>query len=105
MVHTMVPMSIQLKTKFFDPPARLVNHMELCCAIGMACRQASLPCPEPEDGADLKDFTAKLPEAVFTAQNVNEKLKYLIKNYIYKAGETINEDSLATLKLGYETPL
>lgn len=105
MVHTMVPMSVKTKISLFDPPARLINHMELCCAIGMVCRQASLPCPEPKDGIDLKEFTKGLPEAVFTNPNVNPKLQRLIKDYIYKSGETVNEDSLITMKLGYENPV
>ena len=53
MVHTLVPMSGGIKIKNFETPARLINHMELSCAVGMACRQA-LPCPEGTAGTDLK---------------------------------------------------
>ena len=42
MVHTLVPMSVKIKIKNFETPARLINHMELSCAVGMACRQASV---------------------------------------------------------------
>ena len=36
MVHTLVPMSVKIKIKNFETPARLINHMELSCAVGMA---------------------------------------------------------------------
>ena len=54
MVHTLVPMSVKIKIQNFEAPARLINHMELSCAVGMACRQASLPCPEGAAGTDRK---------------------------------------------------
>ena len=54
MVHTLVPMSVKIKIKNFETPARLINHMELSCAVGMACRQASLPCPEGTVGTGGK---------------------------------------------------
>lgn len=104
MVHTMVPMSVKLKMNHFEPPARLINHAELCCAIGMACRQASLPCPEPENGMELKAFAEGLPAELFASPQVSPKLLSLIQNYIYKGKETVNEDSLVTLKLGYDGP-
>ena len=87
MVHTLVPMSVKIKIQNFEAPARLINHMELSCAVGMACRQASLPCPEGTAGTDLREFI---------------KLKVLIRDYIYKKGEILDDDSLVTLKLGYE---
>ena len=101
MVHTLVPMSVEIKMADFDPPARLINHMELSCAIGMACRQARLECPKAESGMDLKEFVKRIPPEVFDAPEVDEKLKFLIQNYIYKAGEKLDEDSLITLQLGY----
>ena len=86
MVHTLVPMSVKIKIKNFETPARLINHMELSCAVGMACRQASLPCPE----------------GIYSSSAVDEKLKVLIRDYIYKKGEVLDDDSLVTLRLGYE---
>ena len=100
MVHTLVPMSVKIKIQNFETPARLINHMELSCAVGMACRQASLPCPEGAAGTDLKEFIKSVPDTIFSA--VNEKLKVLIRDYIYKKGEILDDDSLVTLKLGYE---
>ena len=38
----------------------------------------------------------------FSSPAVNEKLKVLIRDYIYKKGEVLDDDSLITLKLGYE---
>ena len=43
MVHTLVPMSVKIKIKNFETPARLINHMELSCAVGMACREPGQP--------------------------------------------------------------
>ena len=99
MVHTLVPMSVKIKIKNFETPARLINHMELSCAVGMACRQASLPCPV---GTDLKEFVKSVPDTIYSSPAVDEKLKVLIRDYIYKKGEVLDDDSLVTLKLGYE---
>ncbi len=38
----------------------------------------------------------------FSSPAVDEKLKVLIRDYIYKKGEILDDDSLVTLKLGYE---
>ena len=102
MVHTLVPMSVKIKIKNFETPARLINHMELSCAVGMACRQASLPCPEGTAGTDLKEFVKSVPDTIYSSSAVDEKLKVLIRDYIYKKGEVLDDDSLVTLKLGYE---
>ena len=48
MVHTLVPMSVKIKIKNFETPARLINHMELSCAVGMACRARTWSAPDPE---------------------------------------------------------
>ena len=102
MVHTLVQMSVKIKIQNFETPARLINHMELFCAVGMACRQASLPCPEGAAGTDLREFIKSVPDTIFSSPAVNEKLKVLIRDYIYKKGEILDDDSLVTLKLGYE---
>ena len=102
MVHTLVPMSVKIKIKNFETPARLINHMELSCAVGIACRQASLPCPEGTAGTDLKEFVKSVPDTIYSSPAVDEKLKVLIRDYIYKKGEVLDDDSLVTLKLGYE---
>lgn len=102
MVHTLVPMSVKIKIKNFETPARLINHMELSCAVGMACREASLPCPAGTAGMGLKEFVKSVPDTIFSSPAVNEKLKVLIRDYIYKKGEVLDDDSLITLKLGYE---
>ena len=94
MVHTLVPMSVKIKIKNFETPARLINHMELSCAVGMACRQASLPCPEGTAGTDLKEFVKSVPDTIYSSPAVDEKLKVLIRDYIYKKGEVLDDDSL-----------
>ena len=95
MVHTLVPMSVKIKIKNFETPARLINHMELSCAVGMACRQASLPCPEGTAGTDLKEFVKSVPEfaamdftpAEFPTTGVSEK-EFIDKMIaLAKAGE------------------
>ena len=93
MVHTLVPMSVKIKIKNFETPARLINHMELSCAVGMACRQASLPCPEGTAGTDLKEFVKSVPDTIYSSPAVDEKLKVLIRDYIYKKGEVLDDDT------------
>ena len=93
MVHTLVPMSVKIKIKNFETPARLINHMELSCAVGMACRQASLPCPEGTAGTDLKEFVKSVPDTIYSSSAVDEKLKVLIRDYIYKKGEVLDDDT------------
>lgn len=101
MVHSLIPMSVDIKTRIFEKPARLVNAMELTCAIGMAYYQAGLALPEIEIGTDVKGFwNATVPE-IKDNQKVKESLRTVIVEYIFK-GETIEEDSVITLKLGYE---
>ena len=102
MVHTLVPMSVKIKIKNFETPARLINHMELSCAVGMACREASLPCPVGTAGMGLKEFVKSVPDTIFSSPAVNEKLKVLIRDYIYKKGEVLDDDSLITLILVYK---
>ena len=91
MVHTLVPMSVKIKIKNFETPARLINHMELSCAVGMACREASLPCPVGTAGMGLKEFVKSVPDTIFSSPAVNEKLKVLIRDYIYKKGEVLDD--------------
>jgi len=102
MVHSLIPMSVDIKTRIFENPARLVNAMELTCAIGMAYAQAGLAMPEASMGMELKEFWSQAAPKIYDNGNVKESLKSVIRNYIFKKGEVIDEDVLITLKLGYE---
>lgn len=102
MVHSLIPMSVDIKTRIFENPARLVNAMELTCAIGMAYAQAGLAMPETEVGMDVKEFWNQTLPQIQGNGKVKESLQYVIINYIFKKGEKVVEDSLITLKLGYE---
>lgn len=102
MVHSLIPMSVDIKTRIFENPARLVNAMELTCAVGMACAQTGLPMPEVETGMVLKDFWNQMTPSIHGNARVKENLQYVIMNYIFKKGEVIDEDCMITLKLGYE---
>lgn len=102
MVHSLVPMAVNIKVKNFEEPARLINCMELTAAIGMAYRQAKKPMPEIEAGTQLREFRDEAVKELGENSGVDEKLMTVISNYIFKFGETIGEDAVMTLKLGYE---
>ncbi len=102
MVHSLIPMSVDIKTRIFENPARLVNAMELTCAIGMAYAQARIEMPKPEVGMALKEFWEQTTPSINGNANVKESLQRVIINYIFKKGEMVDEDCLITLKLGYE---
>ncbi|MBQ7795304.1 MAG: DUF3837 family protein [Lachnospiraceae bacterium] len=102
MVHSLIPMSVDIKTRIFENPARLVNAMELTCAIGMAYFQAGLELPEIEVGMTIKDFWSQTTPQIKGNARVKESLQHVIMNYIFKKGEVVEEDSVITLKLGYE---
>jgi len=101
MVHSLIPMSVDIKTRIFENPARLVNAMELTCAIGMAYFQAGLELPKIEVGMAVKDFWNETTPQIKENEKVKESLRKVIVNYIFKKGETV-EDSVITLRLGYE---
>lgn len=102
MVHSLVPDTVHIKTTIFDPPAKLINYMELTAAIGMAYKQAGLDIPKAETGESVKEFRNRTIHMVQNNLNVNEKLIQVIKNYVLKVGEVIDDDSQITMKLGYE---
>lgn len=102
MVHSLIPMSVDIKTRIFENPARLVNAMELTCAIGMAYFQAGLELPNIEVGMAVKDFWNETMPQIKDNARVKESLQKVIVDYIFKKGETVDEDSVITLKLGYE---
>lgn len=102
MVHSLIPMSVDIKTRIFENPARLVNAMELTCAIGMAYAQAGLEMPKLEVGTAIKDFWNETTPQINGNGKVKEALQNVIMNYIFKKGEMADEDSVITLKLGYE---
>lgn len=102
MVHSLIPMSVDIKTRIFENPARLVNAMELTCAIGMAYAQAGLAMPEIESGTALKDFWKESTGKINGNSRVKESLQHVIMNYIFKKDEVVDEDCVVTFKLGYE---
>ena len=102
MVHSLIPMSVDIKIRLFENPARLVNAMELSCAIGMAYAQAGLPMPEPEVGKDVRIFWDQTIDVIRGNEKIKENLRTVIENYIFKKGEILDQDGAITLKLGYE---
>ncbi len=102
MVHSLIPMSVDIKTRIFENPARLVNSMELACAIGMAYAQAGLAMPELKSGMDTREFWESMTPAIRDNGKVKESLRQVIVNYIFKKDEKMDEDCVITLKLGYE---
>ena len=102
MVHSLIPMSVDIKTRIFENPARLVNAMELTCAIGMAYKQAGFAMPELESGIPVKEFWNAVTPQISGNPRVKERLQHVIMNYIFKKDEKIDDDCVITLKLGYK---
>lgn len=102
MIHELIPQSVEIKTTVFDPPARLINHMELLCAIGMAFHQAGADLPEIPEGAPLKESVEALLPPLSGNPGINPRLLQVIQDYIYKSGEVADQDALLSMKLGYE---
>ena len=102
MVHSLIPMSVDIKTRVFENPARLVNAMELTCAIGMAYAQAGLAMPELESGIAAKEFWNATTPQISGNPRVTERLQHVIMNYIFKKDEKMDDDCIVTLELGYK---
>lgn len=102
MVHSLIPDSVRIKVTNFEKPARLINCMELTAAVGMAYRQARLPMPEAEAGMSLKEVRNRSLKELEAGSGADEKLLTVIRDYIFKAGETVDEDAVVTMKLGYD---
>ena len=103
MVYELTLQSVQIKTTIFDTPAKLINYKELSCAVGMAQKQAGLPMDQlVETGTNMKDFKEK---SMILLQNkdINEKIRFVIENYILKPDEIFDQDALITMKLGYDS--
>ena len=101
MVHEMTVQSVHIKTTIFNPPARLINCKELCCAFGFVYKQAGLPCPDIHTGADI-DTCIKKCLSDIDEKDVDEKLDTIINGYVLKPEESITEDALIILRMGYE---
>ena len=101
MTHDLVPQAIKIKTTIFDPPARLINSNELCCAIAMAYRDVGFPEPDAAEGTDLKLFQE---EALKRLDNsgVKPALQEVIESYIFNGVETVEKDAKIIMDLVYQ---
>ncbi len=103
MVYELTLQSVQIKTTIFDTPAKLINYKELSCAVGMAQKQAGLPMDQVVAiGTNMKDFKEK-SMILLQNKNINEKIRFVIENYILKPDEIFDQDALITMKLGYDS--
>lgn len=103
MVYELTLQSVQIKTTIFDTPAKLINYKELSCAVGMAQKQAGLPMDQlVEIGTNMRDFKEK-SMVLFQNKDINEKIRFVIENYILKPDEIFDQDALITMKLGYDS--
>lgn len=103
MVYELTLQSVQIKTTIFDTPAKLINYKELSCAVGMAQKQAGLPMDQVVAiGTNMKDFKEK-SMILLQNKNINEKIRFVIENYILKPDEIFDQDTLITMKLGYDS--
>ena len=102
MVYELTLNSVQIKTTIFNPPAKLINYKELSCAIGMAYKEAGLPCPEGTEGQDIHTFWEESLAELKDSSQVKDAVRQAIETYIFKPGEVMDEDSRICLGLGYE---
>lgn len=102
MVHDLIPMAVNIKIHTFEKPARLVNAMELACALGMAYAQAGMPMPEVQAGMSVREFWDETVPEIKDNEAVMSNLRIAILNYIFKKDDYIDENALITLKLGYK---
>lgn len=103
MVYELTLQSVQIKTTIFETPAKLINYKELSCAVGMAQKQAGLPMDQVVAiGTNMKDFKEK-SMILLQNKNINEKIRFVIENYILKPDEIFDQDALITMKLGYDS--
>jgi hypothetical protein len=103
MVYELTLKAVQIKTTIFETPAKLINYKELSCAVGMAQKQAGLPMDQlVEFGTNMKDFKEK-SMVLFQNKDINEKIRFVIENYILKPDEIFDQDALITMKLGYDS--
>ncbi len=84
MVHTLVPMSVKIKIKNFETPARLINHMELSCAVGWRAVRLRFRVQEELPEQISREFVKVGSDTIYSGSAVDEKLKVLIRDYIYK---------------------
>ena len=106
MVYELTLQSVQIKTTIFETPAKLINYKELSCAVGMAQKQAGLPMDQlVEIGTNMNDFKEINDKSMVLFQNkdINEKIRFVIENYILKPDEVFDQDALITMKLGYDS--
>lgn len=102
MTHELVLQAVNIKTTIFDPPARLINSNELCCAIAMAYKAAGLPRPAAEVGSGLKDFQEEALK-ILDNPNVKPALKSVIDSYIFNGIETVEKDAKIIMELVYQS--
>lgn len=101
MNHELTVQAVHIKTTIFNPPARLINCKELCCAFGFAYKQAGLQCPNIQEGTQIEE-SIKSCLGDIEGKDIDERVREIISSYILKPDEVINEDALTILKMGYE---
>lgn len=101
MIYELTLIAVRRKLYDFDHVPRFINACEITCALGMGCRQAGLPLPTLEPGMDVMSALEQFAPPVLSDSHVENNIKEALRKY-FKLGETITEDALATLKIGYE---
>lgn len=102
MVHALTLTAVRRKLYDFDHIPRFINCKEIFCALGIAYRQAGLEIPDLPMGANVMETLPQLSAAVQNSPAVEECIKEALNSYS-KLGETIDEDAVETLKLGYQS--
>lgn len=103
MVYDLTLTSVKIKLSNFDNPARLINHKELCCAIGMGYKQAGLEIPNIPNGKSIPELIPEIVNLFKSNPGIDDKIKFVVENYIIRPDEIMDDDAQVTLKLGYDS--
>ena len=99
MIYELTLQAVKTKLDLFNPPAKIINSKELTCAIGIAYQQAGLALPDVAENTMIQGLIEKCFHDI---PSMDEKLKTMISEFVIPHNEMITNDSMITLKLGYE---
>lgn len=101
MIYELTLTAVKRKLYDFDHVPRFINACEITCALGLGYRAAGLSLPELTEGTDVMETLHQYAPPVISSDKVPAQIKEALKSY-FRLNETISEDSIATMHLGYD---